>query len=159
MQVDDLDRRLLELLARDGRRTLTSLAEATGASLSTVRTRVNHLREDGIINIVGICNALVLGHQVVRLLVSVRGLIPNDVARNLTEVSRINHVALIAGSYDIYLEATCHDQAALVDLLDEIRSLPGVGAIQPIVVTSLTKDYTWHGLRGVAGQKISNPDE
>lgn len=155
---DELDKRLIELLARDGRRSFTSLADDIGVAQSTVRTRVNRLQEDGIITIVAICNALTLGHQVVRLLIRVRSLTPSDVADNLGQISQINHVALISGSYDLYLEATCRDQAQLIELLDVVRQQPGVGAIQPIIVTSLAKDYTWEGLRGVVGQSVSNPN-
>jgi hypothetical protein len=80
------------------------------------------------------------------------------VANGLLGINQINHVALVAGSHDLYLEATCRDQPQLIDLMDEIRRHPGVASIQPIIVTSLAKDYTWEGLRGTAGQSISDPD-
>lgn len=156
--LDDLDRRLIELLARDGRRSFASLAEELGVSQSTVRARLSKLREDDVLQIVALCNALLLGHQVVRLLLRVRNLTPRSVANGLLGISQINHVALVAGSHDLYLEATCRDQPRLIDLLDEIRRHPGVASIQPIIVTSLAKDYTWEGLRGTAGQSISDPD-
>lgn len=156
--VDDLDRRLIELLARDGRRSFASLAEELGMAQSTVRTRLAKLEDDDVITIVALCNALLLGHQVVRLLLRVRNLTPRSVADSLSGISQINHIALVAGSHDIYLEATCRDQPRLIDLMDEIRRHPGVASIQPIIVTSLAKDYTWEGLRGTAGQSISDPN-
>ncbi|WP_223160220.1 MULTISPECIES: Lrp/AsnC family transcriptional regulator [unclassified Leucobacter] len=156
--VDELDRRLIELLGRDGRRSFTSLAEELGVSQSTVRGRMAKLQDDDVLNIVGICNALMLGHEVARLLIRVRNLTPQDVADDLAANPDIHHIALISGSYDIYLEVTCRDQEQLIRLLDEIRCTPGVAAIQPIIITSLAKDYTWHGLRGTAGQSVSNPD-
>lgn len=156
--IDDLDRRLIELLARDGRRSFASLAEELGVSQSTVRSRLAKLQEDDVIAVVALCNALLLGHQVVRLLLRVRNLTPRAVADGLVGISQINHVALVAGSHDLYLEATCRDQPQLIALMDEIRRHPGVAAIQPIIVTSLAKDYTWAGLRGTAGQSISDPD-
>jgi len=153
--IDDLDRRLIKLLARDGRRPFTSIADELGVSQSTVRARVAKLQDDGIVMIVAICNALLLGHQVVRLLLRVRNLTPLAVADGLAGISQINHVALVAGSHDLYLEATCRDQDQLISLMDEIRRHPGVASIQPIIVTSLAKDYTWDGLRGVAGQSLN----
>ena len=80
------------------------------------------------------------------------------VADGLVGISQINHVALVAGSHDLYLEATCRDQPQLIALLDEIRRHPGVASIQPIIVTSLAKDYSGGGLRGTAGQSISDPN-
>lgn len=156
--VDDLDRQLLKLLARDGRRSFASLADELGVSQSTVRARMSRLRQEDVLQVVALCNALLLGHQVVRLLLSVRNLTPRSVANGLFGISLINHIALVAGSHDIYLEATCRDQEQLLDLMDEIRRTPGVASIQPIIITSLAKDYTWEGLRGTAGQSNSDPD-
>ncbi|MBO1901217.1 Lrp/AsnC family transcriptional regulator [Leucobacter weissii] len=156
--VDELDRQLIELLARDGRRSFTSLAEELGVSQSTVRARLATLQENDVVTVVALCNALALGHQVVRLLLRVRNLTPVSVADSLGGISQINHVALVSGAHDLYLEATCRDQSQLIALLDEIRRHPGVAAIQPIIVTSLAKDYTWNGLSGVAGQSIGDPN-
>lgn len=156
--VDDTDVKLIGLLARDGRKPVTSLAGELGISQAMVRSRISRLQDDNILQVVGICNALALGHQVVRILLRVRNLTPSSVADSLASMSTVNHVALISGSHDLYLEATCRDQGQLIDLLDDIRKHPGVAAIQPILVTSLAKDYTWEGLRGVAGQSASNPN-
>jgi len=156
--IDDLDRRLIELLARDGRRPFASLAEELGVSQSTVRARAAKLQEDDVVMIVALCNALLLGHQVVRLLLRVRNLTPRSVADGLLGISQINHVALVAGSHDLYLEATCRDQPQLIALLDEIRRHPGVASIQPIIVTSLAKDYSGGGLRGTSAQSTSDPN-
>lgn len=156
--VDEIDVKLVQLLSRDGRRSFTSLAAELDVAQSTVRGRLAKLQQDEIINIVALCNALKLGHEVARLLLKVRDLTPLAVADGLAMINQINHVALVSGSFDLYLEVTCRDQNQLIDLLDEIRRTPGVGVIQPILVTSLAKDYTWHGLRGVAGQSVSNPD-
>lgn len=157
-EISDTDRSLVMMLARDGRRSFASIADELGVSESTVRTRLAHLVDDDIVTIVALCNALLLGHTVVRLLLKVHGLTPAAVAQNLCGVSMINHVALVSGAHDIYLEATCRDQGQLISLLDEIRMHPGIASIQPIIVTSLAKDYTWTGLRGTAGQSVSDPD-
>lgn len=156
---DDIDLRLIDLLARDGRKPVTALSQELGVSQANVRSRMARLQDEDILQVVAICNALALGHQVVRILLRVRNLTPSSVANSLVSMAMINHVALISGSHDIYLEATCRDQAQVIELLDDIRKHPGVAAIQPILITSLAKDYTWEGLRGVAGQNPANPNE
>lgn len=156
--VDEIDRKLIEQLALDGRKPFAAIAEALGVSQTTVRARLSRLEDDDVISVVALCNALALGHQVVRLLLQVRNLTPSAVADSLVEIDQINHVALVAGSHDMYLEATCRDQRQLIDLLDEIRRHPGVASIQPIIVTSLAKDYTQQGLRGTATQRLSDPN-
>ena len=47
--LDDLDRQVLRLLARDGRRSYTDLAKDTGLSTSAVHQRVRRLEQRGAI--------------------------------------------------------------------------------------------------------------
>ena len=47
--MDEFDRRLLDLVQRDNRRTHENLGEELGLSPSAVRRRLKKLREDGII--------------------------------------------------------------------------------------------------------------
>ncbi|MDJ1132163.1 Lrp/AsnC family transcriptional regulator [Streptomyces iconiensis] len=49
MALDEGDRHLLDLLARDGRAAPGELAAATGLSTSTVRRRITDLRTDGVL--------------------------------------------------------------------------------------------------------------
>ena len=47
--MERLDRRLVDLLAADGRMSLTDLGKATGLSTSAIHQRVRRLEERGII--------------------------------------------------------------------------------------------------------------
>lgn len=153
MTIDELDRQLIELLSEDGRRAFTDIAVIAGVSEATVRARVQRLTSNGTLRIVALCNPLTLGHQSVRLLLTVRGLIPRNVARSLMDMPMVGHVALIAGGHDIYIEATPRDLGQLVDLLDDIRRTPGVATIDQYVLTRLYKDYSWTGLRDQSGER------
>jgi Lrp/AsnC family transcriptional regulator, regulator for asnA, asnC and gidA len=153
MAVDEIDRRLVELLGEDGRRTFTEMASIVGVSEGTVRARVQRLTADGTLRIVALCNPLTLGHQSVRLLLTVRGLTPRAVARSLLGVPMIGHIALTSGAHDIWVEATPRDLGQLADLLDELRRTPGVASIDQAVLTRLYKDYSWSGLRDLSGER------
>ena len=151
--IDDTDRKLIDLLTRDGRRPFTELAQVVGVSEATVRTRVAHLQASGILRIVALCNPLTLGHQSLRLMIGVRDLAPRAVAKTLAEMAMINHVALCTGNFDIFVEATCRDLDQMVTLLDDIRCLPGVANIAEFVLLELVKDYSWVGLSSSTGQR------
>ncbi|MEV0974431.1 Lrp/AsnC family transcriptional regulator [Microtetraspora glauca] len=153
--IDDLDRRIIQTLTRDGRAPYTALARELGIAEATVRQRVGRLQESGLLRIVALCNPLTLGHQSVRLMIRVRDLTPRAVAKSLTDMAMINHVALCAGSQDIFVEATCRDQAQLVRLLDEIRMLPGVSGVQVLLLLELFKDYSWNGLSSAVGRGVT----
>lgn len=153
--IDDLDRRILQILTRDGRTPYTTLARELGISEAGVRQRVTRLQKSGVLRIVALCNPLPLGHQSVRLMIRVRDLAPRAVAKSLADMPMINHVALCAGSQDIFLEGTCRDQAQLVQLLDDIRMLPGVSRVHVLLLLELFKDYSWSGLASAVGQAIT----
>lgn len=150
--IDDTDRSLIELLMRDGRRPYTEIAAELDVSEATVRGRVTRLQESGILRIVALCNPLTLGHQSVRLMIGVRDHSPRAVAKTLSEMAMVNHVALGTGARDIYVEATCRDLGQLVTLLDDVRRVPGVTDIDEFVLLELFKDYSWVGLREKSGQ-------
>ncbi|MFF2846230.1 Lrp/AsnC family transcriptional regulator [Streptomyces sp. NPDC058001] len=154
--IDELDRSIMQTLTRDGRTPYTALARELGVSEATVRQRVSRLQDSGALRIVALCNPLTLGHQSVRLMIRVRDLTPRAVAKSLAGMPMINHVALCAGSQDIFLEGTCRDQAQLVQLLDEIRMLPGVSRVQVLLLLELFKDYSWNGLNNAVGQAVTD---
>jgi len=151
-RVDRIDRQIMDALARDGRTPFTALARELDVAEATIRSRVRRLQDEGLLNIVALCNPLSLGHQDVRLMIRVRDLTPRAVARILMDIAVVNYVALTVGGRDLYAEATCRDQEQLVGLLDDIRMMPGVSSVETLVLLKLFKDYSWTGLGSAAGQ-------
>ncbi|NYJ76556.1 Lrp/AsnC family transcriptional regulator [Allobranchiibius huperziae] len=153
--MDDIDRSIIAALEEDGRVPFTQLGRDLGISESAVRQRVVKLQENGQVRIVALCNPLSLGHQPVRLLVKVHDLSPRVVAKSLCAVRAINHVALTAGGHDIYVEATCRDQAQLLEILDHVRMMTGVADVRTLLLLELTKDYSWTGLVNAVGRNLT----
>lgn len=151
VRMDDLDRRLVLLLQQDGRASFASLAEELGVSQTTVRGRCARLFGTGAMQVVALCDALLLGHVVVRIFIRVRAHSPRQVAAAITGLPLVNHVALVTGGYDLYLEATTRDAGQLLGLLDQIRTIRGVDSLETVFVTKLTKDYTWTASRAEDG--------
>jgi Lrp/AsnC family transcriptional regulator for asnA, asnC and gidA len=154
---DDVDRQIVEMLGRDGRRTFTSMASQLEVSEGTVRSRIAKLLDSETVRIVALCNPLTLGHQSVRLFITVRNHTTQSVTTALVAMPSVNHVALCAGAADVYAEATCRDLDQIRVLLDDIRRVPGVARLDLMILTQLYKDYSWVGLSGGAGQRASPP--
>lgn len=152
--LDAIDRGIIRLLSSDGRRPYTSIAAQLEVSEATVRSRVAKLQDNGVMRIVALCSPLALGHQSIRFLISVRGYSVRTVATALGEIRMVNHIALITGGRDIYVEATCRDLDQLVDLVDEIRHVPGVDVIDQFILTQLYKDYSSEADRGRLGTSV-----
>lgn len=150
--IGDLDRQLLRRLSQDGRQPYRQLAQELHVSETTVRNHVARLLDSDVLRIVALCDPQSLGHQGLRLLIRTTDLTPRAVAGMLAAMPAVNHVALCAGGHDIFVEATCRDVDQLVELLDDVRRLPGIANIEQMVVLEIFKDYSWTGLGQSRGQ-------
>jgi Lrp/AsnC family transcriptional regulator, regulator for asnA, asnC and gidA len=63
MALDDVDKRLIEALQRDGRRPSTQLAQEVGQAEAAVRQRVRRLVESGVTQIVAVTDPMMLGFR------------------------------------------------------------------------------------------------
>jgi Lrp/AsnC family transcriptional regulator for asnA, asnC and gidA len=143
--LDRVDREIISLLQRDGRRAYGAIADEVGLSEAAVRRRVQRLRDNGVMQIVAITDPLQLGFGR-EALVGIR--VHGDVrlvADKIAAIDEANYVVMTAGSFDIIAELIAVDDDALVHLLnDSIRSIPGVTEVETFLYLKLSKQtYAW----------------
>jgi DNA-binding Lrp family transcriptional regulator len=127
--LDDVDRRLLDALVRDGRRSIRTLAEHTHISRSNAYARVERLVRDGVITgfharvapePAGLGTSAFIG-------LTIRQDTWREVSARLRQVRYIEHAALLAGDHDVLALVRAPDNAALRHLvLNEVQAIPGV---------------------------------
>jgi DNA-binding Lrp family transcriptional regulator len=135
--IDDVDRRLLAVLAADGRISVSELAERANVSRATAYNRFDRLREAGVIT--GFHAAVepaALGYTVTALVLANvdqaqwRSLMPE-----LIELPGVEYVALTSGAFDCVLLVRATDVKALRDvLLEQLQSHPAVRSTQTVFV-------------------------
>ena len=143
--LDTIDRKIVGLLQRDGRRAYGAIAEEIGLSEAAVRRRVQRMRDAGIMQIVAITDPLQLGYGREALIgIRVHGDV-RLVADKIAAIDEANYVVMTAGSFDIIAEVIAEDDNNLVHLLnDSIRSIPGVTEVETFVYLKLAKQtYAW----------------
>jgi Lrp/AsnC family transcriptional regulator for asnA, asnC and gidA len=143
--LDEIDRRIIGLLQRDGRRPYGAIADDVGLSEAAVRRRVQRLRDSGVMQIVAITDPLQLGFGR-EALVGIR--VHGDVrlvADKIAALDEANYVVMTAGSFDLIAELIAVNDDDLVHLLnDSIRSIPGVTEVETFLYLKLAKQtYTW----------------
>jgi Lrp/AsnC family transcriptional regulator for asnA, asnC and gidA len=143
--LDDADKAIVELLQQDGRTSYTRIASMIGLSEAAVRTRVQRLITDNVVQIVGVTDPLRLGFRRQAMVgVKTEGDI-ETVADTLAAIPEIDYVVFVSGSYDLLFEIVCEDDEHLLSLLnDKIRTIPGVRTTDTYTYLRLHKQtYAW----------------
>jgi Lrp/AsnC family transcriptional regulator for asnA, asnC and gidA len=143
--LDDVSKRIVELLQQDGRQPFVTIAREVGLSEAAVRQRVQKLIDSDVMQIVAVTDPLQVGFTR-QAMVGVR--VPGDVrevADALCAMPEVSYVVTTAGSFDLLVEVVCEDDAHLLDVvMRQIRGLSGVGATETFVYLELNKQqYRW----------------
>ncbi|TQS30706.1 Lrp/AsnC family transcriptional regulator [Microbispora sp. KK1-11] len=146
--MDAIDRILLRELQRDGRASYTALAEATGLSAPAVRQRVQRLRDEGVVQIVGVTDPMALGLPVMALIGVRVDSDVHEVADRISELPGVIYVVLTAGSFDLFAEVVCREPAELLSVLnDHVKRVPGVTRAEAFTYFGIhTHRFAWPGV-------------
>ncbi|MFD5224122.1 Lrp/AsnC family transcriptional regulator [Microbacterium sp. NPDC058342] len=145
-KLDEIDRKLIAILQKDGRRSFKDISEETGIPASSVRYRVQRLEETGTLQIVGVANPLRIGFDRLAMI----GLKcemgkARDVCEALSKLPETSYVVLTTGPYDVMVEVVCRDVAHYTELLhDRLPKQDGiVGAETFFVLEAYKLAYGW----------------
>jgi Lrp/AsnC family leucine-responsive transcriptional regulator len=137
--VEEKDRRILQLLARDGRMSYTDLGKATGLSTSAVHQRVKRLEQRGLILGYG----ATVNHAEIGLpltaFISIRPIDPSqpdDSPDRLRDVPEIESCWSVAGEESYILKIRVATPEDLEDLLARVRSAANVATRTTIVLST-----------------------
>jgi Lrp/AsnC family leucine-responsive transcriptional regulator len=137
--VEDIDRRILALLAADGRMSFTDLGKATGLSTSAVHQRVKRLESKGAIK----SYTAVLDYDRVGLpltaFISIRPIDPSqpdDSPERLRDITEIESCWSVAGEESYILKIRVATPGDLEDLLARIRSAANVSTRTTIALST-----------------------
>ena len=143
--LDEVNRRIIEHLQRDGRMSYAALAKAVGLSEAAVRQRVQRMLDHEIMRIVAVADPPTLGFaRQVMVGLKVTGDL-RAAADRLAAIAQVHRVVICAGGYDLLAELVCTDDEQLLTVLNEhIREIPGVTVAETFVYLQRTKQtYTW----------------
>jgi len=137
--VEEIDRRIVSLLSRNGRMSFTELARQAGLSVSAVHQRVRRLESDRVITgYVALCDPDVIGLPLTAF-VSIKPFdhtAPDDVPDKLKELGAIEACHSVAGEENYILKVRVASPRDLEDLLQQIRTLANVSTRTTVVLST-----------------------
>ncbi|WP_101786779.1 Lrp/AsnC family transcriptional regulator [Nonomuraea indica] len=157
--MEEIDRRIVTLLAGDGRMSFTDLARETGLSVSAVHQRVRRLEKRGVVR----GYAAIIDYDAIGLpltaFVSIKPIdpaAPDDAPDRLAHLSAIEACHSVAGDESYILKVRVASPVALEDLLQQIRASANVST-RTTVVLSTPYEHRAAELAGHPG-KPDGPD-
>ena len=139
MPVEDVDRKLVALLQKDGRMSFTDLGKAVGLSTSAVHQRVRRLEERGVLLGYG---ARVAYDQIGAPLTAFVAITPfdhaapDDIPERLRDVIEIEACHSVAGGSNYLLKVRVATPGDLEELLGRIRTQANVSTYTSIVLST-----------------------
>ena len=137
--MDETNRKIVALLAGDGRLSFTEIAKHTGLSVSAVQQRVRRLEEGGVIRgYSAVINPAAAGLPLTAF-VSIKPFdpaAPDDAPDRLAHLAAIEACHSVAGEENYILKVRVASPSALEDLLQEIRAAAGVSTRTTIVLST-----------------------
>ncbi len=139
--MDDTDRKLISALRHDARASLSDLAASLGVSRTTVRGRIERLRNAG--EIVGF--TVVLKGDVARdpvrglMMLAIEGRGTQRILRQLAGMSTVRSIHTTNGRWDVIIEIGTETLEQLDKTLAEIRRLDGIAHSETNLLLSTRK--------------------
>lgn len=140
-QLDELDRQLIAILARDARVSNRKIAADLNVTEGTVRGRIKRLQQDGLIAFTAI-TSFGLANSAKLAFVGVQADVQTvrDVARQISDLPMVNAVMITMGRFNILTICLFDDLDRLHELASEqILALPGVHHIETSIAVKTVK--------------------
>lgn len=145
-KLDAIDRKLIAILQKDGRRSFKEISEETGIPASSVRYRVQRLEDSGVLQIVGVSDPLRIGFDRLAMV----GLKcemgkARTVCEELSRMPETSYVVLTTGQFDVMIEVVCRDVQHYTELLhDRLPKQDGIISAETFFVLEAYKlAYGW----------------
>jgi Lrp/AsnC family transcriptional regulator, regulator for asnA, asnC and gidA len=146
VKLDELDRRIISLLQRDGRRSYADIARSIGVGKQTVNTRVSRLLRSGAILITARVDPVAMGFPIFCSVgVRVRPGAVQTVGALLAAMQHVAYVAYSTGIFDLLVDAFLPDTEAVFEFLNQkLSQMDGIVDTRAwLVLRSAKYIYMW----------------
>jgi Lrp/AsnC family transcriptional regulator, regulator for asnA, asnC and gidA len=142
---DQLDRRVIRLLQKDGRASSAEISRQLGASERTIRNRINRLIEHQAILPTVVVNHRRFGYQTaVDIFCEVDISRMAEICQALAPLPEVNYIAYSTGDQDLSIQALLESSDAVYEFVQRLAAIPGVQRTKTVLVPRILKNtYEW----------------
>lgn len=140
--LDDVDKKILELLQDDAKITISKIAKTTEKSQTAIRSRIQRLEKSLIKKYVALIDCRNLGYrEMVLASIRVNSSQPlEEVKSKIEEMEQIKYAYIVTGEYPLFVMFKCLGHEEALGLIERLRNLPGVEEINTQIVLDRIKE-------------------
>ncbi|GAA4655392.1 Lrp/AsnC family transcriptional regulator [Arthrobacter cryoconiti] len=137
LPLDDVDRRIITELTRDGRLSVSAVAQNVHISRAHAYARISRLTSSGVLTkftaLVDPVKAGLKSSAYVTLKVSQHAW--RELKEELRAIPEVQHIALVGGDFDVMLLVRAEDNTGLRRVIfDQLQSMTGVQDTQTFLI-------------------------
>lgn len=141
--LDDLDRKILAILVRDGRRSYADVARDLDISIATVKRRVDRLEETGVVQgYAAVLDTAKLGagFEAIVEVYCAEKTTPRDVLATISGLAEVLSAVTVSGEPDAVLRVQVDDVPHLERVIEDLRRRPSIVRTRTMLVLSILVD-------------------
>ena len=135
MRIDEINLAIIKHL-RDGRKSYKVIADELGVTENTIRSRVNKMRQEGALDIVGMLNPEVDSRYRIALIgVKLNNMALVKKGEAFSDLKGVVSVAVVTGRFDLIVTVLLKEGFGLLEFYtDEMSRIEGVRSVETFVV-------------------------
>lgn len=137
-KLDEVDRKILGLLADDSSQSYAELSEVLHLSAPTIHDRVKRLKRDGVIKAtVAKIDGCKVGRTLLTfILVNTKNVLSTKRLLTLSSLPEIEEIHTVTGDSSVMLKVRAQNTEGLEELLGKVQDIDGVESTRSYVVLS-----------------------
>lgn len=147
-KIDETDTKIIEKLAKNGRKSFRKIAQELEIATDTVARRYKELRCNNAIKVLIQIDPAKIGYistAIFRISFAYEKTVPS-VVETIAKIPNVVLIIKTSGNYDLQIYAMIKDIEQLMSVQDEITSIPGITKVQTTIMKSFspwpgTKEY------------------
>lgn len=140
--LDEIDRKIMDALHKDGRVAFAQIAEQLGVSPGMIRQRYSRLVDQGFLKVVAITNPLRMGFKTMAMVgIRADGSKLLDIAEKISRLDEVIYIVISSGRFDIFAEVVCRDHEDLLRFITEkLSPIDGVRESESFMHLKIVKE-------------------
>ncbi|MHA1235421.1 MAG: Lrp/AsnC family transcriptional regulator [Promethearchaeota archaeon] len=143
VELDNIDKEILRILQFNAKTSLKDIEKRVELSTTSIKKRIDRLMEKDVIKqYIALIDCRHLGYrEMVMASLRVNSIHPlEQVKEQIETMERIKFAYVITGDYPIFVMAKCLDHSDSMNIIENLRNIPGVEEVKTQIVLDKIKE-------------------